>query len=157
MCLERVIKIEQVDEDITCYKVFQEIDEANENFTGRHRVLCSPIRGTRWNNPNGATGYDVPHVEEWTEGNYEIGEGAFHSFKDLESAKMYSKCLASTYPKFTFCVCKCKIPKDTNFLYEGWAFAGGLERVGGWAYEKLIIEEFVGYEIYEDLLDYLKF
>lgn len=132
MCLYNSKKIETIEEDVVCYKVFRVKREGLFR-----KVISSPIIDCIWNGKQGELGFYQPMT-----GNNGIEGRAFHSFKNMDGAVKYANYLDEWLTKDSkrewMCVYKCVIPKSTNYLYEG-DNRFSVYNEGGWASEKLNI------------------
>lgn len=139
MCLinYKKINLNRKRKPIACYKVFEKINGC----------IDSPLY------PEG------PHGTDWEVGqvrkigvencrssiylNYEITCDAFHSLKNLSDAKKYKKWLKEDNER-EFVIAKCKIPLDSNYVFEGRAVVSSMDTgVPGYASESIEIEKFV--------------
>lgn len=140
MCLKFPNKI-NLEKDLTVYKIFAVKSDSN--------VLCSPFyRNYVWKkNKVYSTNTNEPIITSVCYSledavNYTIIEGnAFHSYMKLQDALNVKNLLNKNYTltKDAFLiVCKCIIPKDSNFVYRGIS-----SYVVSYASEKLKIIETV--------------
>lgn len=139
MCLENFKKI-TTEEDIIAYKLLE------RNFFGEY---LSPFYSFNWEI---GKVYKEGHLEPILGyGGEEYGQtingGCFHTFKNLDEAQRQLQVHRDRWTEST-CIAKCRIPKDSNFIYEG-EYKGvipayvdkGTEICQGYASEKLEILE----------------
>ena len=122
--------------DTTCYKVFK---------VRKHKLfnrLQSPICGNmNWRkHKKYATGCMEPVIF----GN-EVWGDAYHVIGNKEDAITFCDNLTTRFGSRgdKYVVCRCTVPADTNFIYDGDTYIGATEKVFGRAVEKLIVKEVV--------------
>ena len=137
MCLEKIKKI-TAEEDIIAYKLLE-----------RNALYVSPFYPFTWEI---GQVYKEGHLEplfgyDDDEGNPTINGGCFHTFKNLGEAQHQLQVHRDRWTLNTY-IAKCRIPKDSNFIYEGeykgvtpTYGANGKEICQGYASEKLEILE----------------
>ena len=139
MCLENFKKI-TTEEDIIAYKLL----ERNNFYT----EYVSPFYLFKWVighvYSEGHLGPIFGYGEEFEK---TINGGCFHTFKNLGEAQRQLQVHRDRWTEETY-IAKCRIPKDSNFIYEGeykgvtpTYGANGIEICQGYASEKLEILE----------------
>lgn len=139
MCLENFKKI-TTEEDIIAYKLLE-----------RNRYIAeyiSPFYLFKWEiGKVYSEGHIAPLLGYGEEYGETINGGCFHTFKNLGEAQRQLQVHRDRWTENTY-IAKCRIPKDSNFIYEGEykgvtpAYgANGTEICQGYASEKLEILE----------------
>lgn len=140
MCLTDYKKIDlsRKRKPIACYKVF-------EKFGGRFDSPLYPegIHGMYWE----VGKVRRIGVEKCRSSIHSYRDtitcDAFHSLKSFSDAKKYKKWLEEGNER-EFVIAKCKIPLDSNYVFEGMAVVSSEDAgVPGYASESIKIEEFV--------------
>ena len=75
--------------------------------------------------------------------------GAFHSFKNLDDAKSWSHRFSIFMHFNKYVICKCTIPADTKYIYEGVVVPYDGYEFTGYASESIILDEIVYEEEYQ--------
>lgn len=142
MCLENFKKI-TTEEDIIAYKLL----ERNHFYT----EYVSPFYQFKW---EFGKVYGEGHLTPLFGGDEKepsINGWCFHTFKNLDEAQRQLQVHRDRWTVCTY-IAKCRIPKDSNFIYEGEykgvtpAYeANGIEICQGYASEKLEIIEILPY------------
>ena len=103
MCLNNKKRV-TTDKDITCYKVFEVRDNGE---------LRTPFRNSKYElgKLRKLKREEVPFPLS----SY-IASGAFHSFMTRKGARVF----ATGYKKRHVCIVKCKIPKESKYIYKGY-------------------------------------
>jgi hypothetical protein len=142
MCLENFKKI-TTEEDIIAYKLLE------RKFFTFYTEYVSPFYLFKWEI---GKVYGEGHLEPlFGYGDEEYGQtingGCFHTFKNLGEAQLQLQVHRDRWTLNTY-IAKCRIPKDSNFIYEG-EYKGATPAFGdkgkyicqGYASEKLEILE----------------
>lgn len=142
MCLENFKKI-TTEEDIIAYKLLE------RKF---HTEYVSPFYLFKWEfGKVYGEGHLTPLFGSTLEDGLTINGGCFHTFKNLGEAQRQLQVHRDRWTENTY-IAKCRIPKDSNFIYEGeykgvtpTYGANGIEICQGYASEKLEILEILPY------------
>ena len=123
--------------DTTCYKVFKVVRE-HKLFNRLQSPICCNMNWRK--HKKYATGHKEPDIY----GN-EVWGGAYHVLVNKEDAITFCDNLTARYGDCgdRYVVCRCTVPADTNFIYDGDTYIGVKGKVFGRAVEKLIVNEVV--------------
>lgn len=141
MCLQNFCKINPK-KDVIVYKL---LERTNEGYG----PLVSPFYYFSWGiREVYETLYTEPDMvyEDENHSTGRINGGCFHTFKKLRDARQQLKIHRNRWTPFTY-IAKCRIPKNSNFIYKGkYSAANPLfvtreNLLEGYASEKLEILE----------------
>jgi len=144
MCLENFKKI-TTEEDIIAYKLLEKMSFVDSL---RGRKYFSPFYLFAWEiGKVYKEGHLAPLFGINVDHEQTINGGCFHTFKNLGEAQHQLQAHRDRWTEDTY-IAKCRIPKDSNFIYEGEYVgvspaygANGREICQGYASEKLEILE----------------
>ena len=150
MCLVSAVEIHH-EEEIKCYK-FLIHDPKNSVLSSPYfSTTCWEFGKTKTAQPfNKKEKPFIDSVDEHGQIIRYVHGLAFHTYKNLEDAKKAAKAFSDYYDvgcgafkDYVIVVVECTIPRNSTFVYEGYAEGIGKTNHEGYASEKLTVDKFV--------------